>query len=235
MRICDSSSTKRKGGGTESIANFTTPPLKALAKALKPDWHEVRVAGRVARHTTILRGVAHEISADPERVDRPENAAEAQARLGEFIDKLRNAAPRNGLGAATGRFVDHVATLAGRYGKHLFVRFDDARVPSSTNQLEGFFGRAKRPLRRAGGTASTANSVAQNVGGDYLAAFALVETNKRPLADKLDDTFLLRFRSARARLAAEEAPMTRRRSLVRYFDQHLARLRAERGLSAPDG
>jgi len=131
--------------------------------------------------------------------------------------------------------VDHLASLAERYGKHLFVCFDDPRVPSSTNELEGFFGRAKRPLRRAAGSASTANSVAQNVGGDYLAAFALVASKTRLLVDDLDATFLQRFRRARARLLAEEAPMTRRRSLVRFFDQHIARLRKARGLLPPGG
>lgn len=141
-------------------------------------------------------------------------------------------APHKGLGAATGHFADNLAELVDRYKEHLFVCFDDPRVPPNTNELEGFFGRAKRPLRRACGTGSTANSVAQNVGGGYLAAFALAESN-RSFLDELDDTFLPRFRAARARIAAEEAPMTRRRSLVRNFDRHLARLRAGRGLASP--
>jgi hypothetical protein len=143
-------------------------------------------------------------------------------------------APRNGLGAATGHFVDKLAALVERYSEHLFVCFDDPRVSPNTNKLEGFFGRAKRPLRRACGTGSTANSVAQNVGGGYLAAFALVESNDRSFMDEINDTFLARFRTARARIAAEEVPMTRRRSLVRNFDRHVARLRAGRGLLLPD-
>jgi hypothetical protein len=109
-------------------------------------------------------------------------------------------------------------------------------VPPNTNQLEGFFGRAKRPLRQACGTGSTANSVAQNVGGDYLAAFALAEKNDSSLVlEQLDDSFLERFWTARARIAADEAPTTRRRSLVRSFDKHIARLRLARGLASPDG
>jgi hypothetical protein len=148
---------------------------------------------------------------------------------------LRAEAPRNGLGATTGHFVDDLSALADRYKEHLFVCFDDPRVPPNSNELEGFFGRAKRPLRRACGTGSTANSVAQNVGGGYLAAFALVESRDRSFMDELDDTFIARFRSARARIAAEEAPMTRRRSLVRNFDRHVARLRTGRGLASPNG
>jgi len=210
--------------------------LEGLAQALTPDWHEVRLAGRVERHTTILREIAHEISADPDRHDRPENAADAQDRLDAYVGRLSGEAPRNGLGAATGHFVENIAALVERYKEHLCVCFDDPRVPPSTNMLEGFFGRAKRPLRRACGTGSTANSVAQNVGGDYLAAFAVAERKDRSLLlDKLgdDETFLAQFSTARARIAAEEAPMTRRRSLVRSFDEHVARLRAGRGL-APD-
>jgi hypothetical protein len=124
--------------------------------------------------------------------------------------------------------------LGERYKGHLFVCFEDSRVPPNTNKLEGFFGLAKRPLRRACGTGSTANSVAQNVAGGYLAAFALVESNDRSFMDELDEAFLDRFRTARVRLAIEEAPMSRRRSFVRNFDQHIARLRAVRGLAPAD-
>lgn len=96
--------------------------------------------------------------------------------------------------------------------------------------LEGFFGRAKRPLRRACGAGSTANSVAQNLGADYLVAFALVESKGKRISD-LDSASLARFRDQRARLAASEAPATQRRSLVRRFDHHVARLRKRRGLA----
>lgn len=149
----------------------------------------------------------------------------------KHIEKLHAAAPRKGLGAATGRFVAHVAALAERYGSHLFVCYDDRRVPSSTNMLEGFFGRAKRSLRRACGTGSTANSVAQNLGGDYLTAFALVEKRPNRLADMLDADTLGRFRAERARIAACEAVVTRRRSFVRHFNRHLTDLRALLGLN----
>jgi hypothetical protein len=99
--------------------------------------------------------------------------------------------------------------------------------------IEGFFGRAKRSLRRACGTGSTANSVAQNVGADYLAAFALSEAGNDRLATKLGARDLANFRQARARIAASEAPATRRRSLVRHFDRHVAALRSRLGLRAP--
>jgi len=157
------------------------------------------------------------------------------ARCEAHIASLREEAPRAGLGAATGRFIEHIATLGERYGAHLFVCFDDSRVPPSTNMLEGFFGRAKRPLRRACGTGSTSNSIAQNLGGEYLAAFALLESSRGMLGDALVPRDALRFREERRRIASAEAPITRRRSLVRKFDQHVARLRAHRGLSAAPG
>jgi hypothetical protein len=131
--------------------------------------------------------------------------------------------------------VDHLIALSQRYGSHLFVCFDDLRVPPSTNMLEGFFGRAKRPLRRACGAGSTSNSTAQNLGGDYLAAFALLESSNGDLSAKLVPDDASRFREERQRIAAVEAPITRRRSLVRRFDQHLARLRDRRGLPAAPG
>lgn len=96
--------------------------------------------------------------------------------------------------------------------------------------LEGFFGRAKRPLRRACGAGSTANSVAQNLGADYLIAFALLESKPTRIAD-LDSGRLARFRDERARIADSEAPAVRRRSLVRRFHQHVALLRKRRGLA----
>lgn len=131
--------------------------------------------------------------------------------------------------------MDHLIALSERYGSHLFVCFDDRRVKPSTNMLEGFFGRAKRPLRRACGAGSTANSTAQNLGGDYLAAFALLESSHGKLSEKLVPDDASRFRQERQRIAATEAPITRRRSLVRCFDQHVARLRARRGLPAAPG
>lgn len=205
-----------------------------MADALTTDWHETRVAGRVSRHTAILRDLAHELSNDPKRLGRPRNAAEAEMRLRAHVELQREKAPHTGLGASTGRFLDHIATLLDRYGSHLFVCVDDPRVPASTNMLEGFFGRAKRPLRRACGARSTTNSVAQNLGEDYLMAFARMESAKLNPALPCAPLRLDRFLAERARIAVSEAPATRRRSQVRYFAQRIAVLRAAVGL-APDG
>jgi hypothetical protein len=189
---------------------------------LKPDWHGVRAAGHVERHTAILRELTHEISPDPDRPDRPANATEAEARLLAYVDRLQASAPRTGLGAATGDFVDHLAKLARRYASHLFVCFDDARIPATTNGLEHYFGEVKRFLRQAIGAASTAMGTAQNLGPEILMTYAgagdlraKVETLKFTAEE---------YESARARIDAAERPIRQRRSYVRHLEGNLERL-----------
>ena len=176
------------------------------------------------------------ISANPERPDRPANAADASAQLQVYLENLQATAPRQGLGAATGRFVDHLVAIAARYGPHLFFCFDDDRIPATTNELESFFGRAKRRLRHACGTGSTACTVAPNLGATFLLGFAWFESDgDLALDDALDADFPARHRAARARIAAAEAPVTRRRSVVRNFKKHLANLRTSHGLPLERG
>lgn len=189
---------------------------------MTPDWHETRTAGRAERHVGILREIAHELSTDPGRPDRPKNAAEAESRLNAKIAALQTSAPRAGLGAATGRFVDHIATLVERYGEHLFPCFDDARIPPTTNGLEGFFGGGKRVIRRAGGCGSTTNSLAQNLGAPFL--LAVHGASKAAVRLREQPVNLGAYRNARAALADAEAPARRRRSYVRHLDRHLERI-----------
>jgi hypothetical protein len=176
----------------------------------------------VERHVGILREIAHELSTDRDRPDRPENAAEAEFSLNAKISALQASAPRAGLGAATGRFVDHIAALAERYGKHLFPCFDDSRIPPTTNGLEGFFGGGKRAIRSAGGGASTTNSLAQNLGTPFLLAIHGAPKAAARLREQPID--LDAYRNARAALKAAETPARRRRSYVRHLDRHLQRL-----------
>ena len=142
--------------------------LVRLHAALQPTWHEARTAGRVWRHTEILRGIAHGLSSSPDRLDRPASADEARRRFEAHLGDLAAAAPRAGLGAATGHFVDDLVRRYGRYGEHLFCCFDDPRFPATTDDLEGFFGSAKRFVRGAGGCGTTTNSVATTLGADAL-------------------------------------------------------------------
>jgi len=103
------------------------------------------------------------LSNDPDRPDRPETAEEAQARFEAHLEELAALTPRAGLAAPTGAFIDDLIKRYGRYGDHLFKCFDDDRIPSTSNDLEGFFGVSKQVLRHALGCGSTSNSVVSNL------------------------------------------------------------------------
>ena len=205
------------------------PLIAELDAALTPTWHEARVAGRVRRHTEILRGLAHELSAAPDRTDRPASAAAARASWDAHLVELAEM-PRSGLASPTGQFIDSVIRRAERYSDHLFHCFDDARIPASSNGLEQFFGISKRILRHALGCGSTTNTVVANLGAEPLLALhqlrqprAMHAAPSRPATD---------FEEARRKIADIEAPGVRRRSMVRHLGRHLHRLRSD-WLDAP--
>lgn len=178
------------------------------------------------RHTDILRGLAHELSTAPDRIDRPKTAAEAKERWDAHLANLA-ATPRAGLAAATGEFIDDLIRRAGRYGGHLFHCFDDPRIPANTNGLERFFGVSKRVLRKSLGGGSTTNSVVANLGAEPLLAFQQL---RQPGAVRLlpaPGQSAASFRAARSKIADIEAPAIRRRSMVRHLDVHLERLSNE--------
>ena len=195
-----------------------------MSEALRPSWHEAREAGRVHRHTEILRGLAHELSNDPARADRPKTAQEAQSRFEAHLDELVALTPRAGLAAPTAAFVDDLIERYSRYGPHLFVCFDDDRIPSTSNDLEGFFGASKQRLRHALGSGSTSNSVVSNLGADALVAYHQLQ-HPGAMDELLGGSLSSEsFLSARAELAAREAPQIQQRSMVRHLDRHLNRL-----------
>lgn len=139
-----------------------------------------------------------------------------------FVERLEATAPRTGLGAATGDFVDHVATLARRYASHLFACFDDPRIPATTNGLEHYFGEVKRFLRQAIGAASTAMGTAQNLGPEILMAYhgaGHLRAKIEQLECAPED-----YERARARIDEAERPIRLRRSYVRHLDANLERL-----------
>lgn len=164
------------------------------------------------------------MSTAPDRPDRPATASEAQARFEAHLEHLSATAPRFGLGAATGAFIDDLTKRYGRYGDHLFKCFDDPRIPATTNGLEGFFGVSKHVLRQALGSGSTTNSVVSNLGADALVAYhqmqqpgalaSLVALSSSP-AD---------FLAARVKISRAEAPGIKQRSMVRHLDRHVGRL-----------
>src|SRR5260221_1342563 len=147
-----------------------TPWLDDLAEAIKPDWQLSRVAGRVNQEVKILREVAHLLSPKPDRKDRPQNAAEAETQMWDYLTELQRQTPRSGVSAKTARFVDELVERVGRYGAHLYHCFDDTRIPATTNGLEGYFGVGKRMVRKAVGAGSKSNSVVTNLGEEVLLA-----------------------------------------------------------------
>lgn len=168
--------------------------------------------------------MARELSNAPDREDRPASAAEAKARFDAYLARLAET-PRTGLAAATGIFIDTLVERAHRYGAHLFVCFDDPRIPATTNELEGFFGGVKTLQRHALGTGSTSNSVVTNLGPDLLVAYQYVRRPGAMTSVQAPTATPAAFSAARVKLAGGEAPSTRRRSLVRNFAAHVRRLR----------
>ena len=183
------------------------------------------MGGRVRRHTEIIRTVAHELSNAPDRLDRPNSAAEAHARFEAFLEHLSATTPRAGLAAATAALVDDLVRRARRYGAHLFVCFDDPRIPATSNGIEGVFRDVKHTLRHSLGCGSTTNTVASNLGEHAIVAYqwirqpGVLEHLRTSTASPAD------FRTVRMRLARDEAPGILQRSMVRHLDRHLDRLR----------
>lgn len=180
------------------------------------------------RHTDLLRQVAHELSPDPERKDRPKSATEAHERLTQCLQRIHAAAPRSGLGAATGAFVDHVMGVAERYGSDLCTCFDDNCIPATTNELEGFFGTAKRLLRRAMGTGKTSGTVVQNLGEEYLMALAYASSHGPPaILGSVGESSWQDHKKARDEIADAERGSTLRRSRRRAPNRHMNELLAQ--------
>jgi len=192
--------------------------------ALTPTWHEARTAGRVRRHTGIVRGLAHELSTAPDRIDRPKTGAEAKERWDAHLANLA-ATPRAGLGAPTGRFIDDLLKRAARYDGHLFHCFDDPRIPANTNRVERFFGVSKQALRQSLGCGSTTNTVVANLAAEPLLAFQQLRQPGAMQALSNPQQSAADFRAARMKIADIEAPAIRRRSIVCYLKDHLERLR----------
>jgi hypothetical protein len=180
----------------------------------------------VRRHAEIVRGLAHELSTAPDRVDRPKTAAQAKQRWDAHLASLA-ATPRAGLAAPTGQFIDDLIKRSARYDAHLFHCFDDPRIPANTNRLERFFGVSKQALRHSLGCGSTTNTVVANLGAEPLLALHQL---RQPGAMKLLSTpqqSPADFHAARARIAQAELPAIHRRSIVRHLDDHLVRLRSD--------
>jgi hypothetical protein len=191
---------------------------------LTPTWHEAHTAGRVRRHTDIIRELARELSTAADRIDRPSSAAEARTRWDALLARLA-AAPRSGLAAATGNFIDGLIRRSARYVDHLFHCFDDIRILANTNTLERFFGKLKQALRHSVGCGSTTNTVLANLGDEPLLAYTQLQRPGQTPGAVTTTASVDDFHRERQRICNAEAPGIRRRSMVRHLDRHLDRLR----------
>jgi hypothetical protein len=166
-----------------------------------------------------------------QRQDRPATAAEAETTAWDYLGDLQRQTPRSGLSAPTAHFVDHIVEMFGRYGEHLFVCFDDERIPATTNGLEGFFGLGKRVVRKTLGAGSTTHSVVTNLGAEVLMALHQVRQGDKG-AQFPESIDLPAYQKARAELEQMERPARLRRSWLRDQGKRLVSL-LDRWLSSP--
>jgi hypothetical protein len=118
--------------------------------------------------------------------------------------------------------------VAERYGAHLCTCFDDNRIPATTNELEGFFGTAKRFLRRAMGTGNTSGSVVQNLGDEYLMALAFASSHGGDaILGSVCGSSWQDHKKDREEIADKERGSTLRRSRRRAPSRHLNELLAQ--------
>lgn len=144
------------------------------------------------------------------------------------MEDLLSLTPQAGLALPTGDFINDLIKRYTRYGDHLFKCFDDDRIPSTSNEIEGFFGDSKRVLRHALGCGSTSNSVVQNLGAEALLTYHQMQEPYAVEELMMTASFSPEdFLSARKKLDALESPSIRRRSMVRHLERHLERLKRD--------
>ncbi len=206
--------------------------LDQLYKALTPTWHEAQAAGRIRRHVEILRELSRLLSTDPLRPDLPSSAEEARQRFEAYLNQLVASTPKTGMASPTWHFVQDLFTRYERYADHLFICFDEPRIPASTNALEGFFGSAKQLARRTTGARNTMNTVITNLGADAILAFHHLRQDET-MENLANPTYsAAEFLREREALATREAPAIRQRSMVRSLKPRLNDL-SDRWLSKP--
>jgi hypothetical protein len=80
-------------------------------------------------------------------------------------------------------------------------------------------------LRHALGCGSTTNSVVSNLGAEALIAYHQIQSPEARECLRTASFACVDFLSARQRIARQEAPGVRQRSMVRHLHRHLGRLR----------
>jgi len=158
--------------------------------------------------------------------DKPPDGKTVRRRLFAFLSRKRRGAPQRGRGAYLRRFIENAQEVTRRYAAGLFHCYDDARIPQTSNALEGLNGAGKHNLRRCAGRGSTANGPGSSYGRMYMYAVALHALIPQAEMQALlcDDLNPHEFREARRRLEEVRAPAARRRSILRDPEKHLAEI-----------
>ena len=214
-----------------------TPLLDKLACSLRLNESDVALAKRVGCHVRILRQVAHHLSTDPKRPDRPTSSVQASANLQAYLAGQKDAKPGSVPSAPTVEFVDHLLAISQRYDSHLFTCVDHPHVPSSTNALERFHGVSKRALRKSLGTKSTTQGLVNSLDADFLVLLNALRPRSSPAAaapstsssPPVAFTNALpvdpqAYKKGREQLCQQEEPARKRRSAVRYFIDNIEAL-----------
>ena len=196
------------------------PLIEKVRDAFWPLESLYPVANRLERHVEIVRHVAHILDTD-------NSAAQVKRVLRRYLNRLQEEAPRRGRGAQTGHFVDHLVKVTDSYWPGLFHTYDHAKIPRTTNSIEGFFGSTKHSVRSTSGRTSTAGGKMESCGEFVVQAQALTRIMPRaelePHLNAVPDTA---FVAAKRQLLRIREPARQRRSiqrrLVDFLDRTLA-------------
>lgn len=173
------------------------------------------MANRLKRHVDIVRHIAH-------LLDSQSSARQVKRVLRTYLNRLEDAAPRQGRGAITGRFIDHVVGVSNRYWSGLFHSYDHPQIPSTTSGLEGFFGSSKRGVRQTTGRKSTAGGRLESCAEVVVRVQALLQClTPTQLNEYLRGVPPETYRKTRQRLHRLRQPARERRSIQRDLDRYI--------------
>lgn len=171
----------------------------------------------MTRHVDIIRHVARVL-------DRKGPAAQVKRILRTYLNRLEEAAPRRGRGAATGRFIDHLVKKSASYWPGLFHTYDLPLLPPTSNSLEGFFGGSKHAARRTTGRMSTAGGKLESCGEAIIRTTALHQAlDPTALKERLSQVPPHAYQEAKRRLRNLQEPARVRRSIQRNLERYLER------------
>ncbi|MEI7590422.1 MAG: hypothetical protein WCJ49_03820 [Deltaproteobacteria bacterium] len=146
-------------------------------------------------------------------------------RLKSYLDTQESLAPQRGRGAYFRRFVENAWKVTKSYWDGLFSCYDDPRIPQTSNQIEGLFGKGKKLLRKCSGRKTTANGPGSSSGGGFIVTVALQNAlEKNDLNKFLRDYTPELYRQERNDLRAGSKQESRRRQFTRRPEKFLEKI-----------